>query len=160
MILSVDDLERCREIAEAGARKVKPFVNAVSEATGIPAHLFYGRRRTAHISQARQLVYFLAHQSGISLSDIGRAMNRDHTTIMHGVQREKKRRETMQSGDKGFSIPGDAAKIERHGEGLAPLTVPNQSEPYRRSEPMADASQYTDSSTYFNAERCGNGGMP
>ena len=32
-----------------------------------------------------------ARESGFSLSEIGRALNRDHTTVMHGIKRAKKR---------------------------------------------------------------------
>lgn len=92
MILTPEDLDRCQAIAEIGIGAIKPIVNAVADATSIPPHIIYGRKKTKKINEARQLVYFLAHRSGMSLSDIGRAMHRDHSTIMHGVQREQSRR--------------------------------------------------------------------
>jgi chromosomal replication initiation ATPase DnaA len=75
-----------------GAGAVKPYVNAVAEATGIPAGAFYGRGKKKKIAEARQLVMYLANRGGVSLSAIGRALNRDHTTVMHGVRVEAKRR--------------------------------------------------------------------
>lgn len=92
MILADDDLARCAAIAEIGAGAVRPYVNAVAEATGIPAWVFYGRGKKKKIAEARQLVMYLANRGGMSLSDIGRALNRDHTTVMHGVRAEAKRR--------------------------------------------------------------------
>jgi chromosomal replication initiation ATPase DnaA len=92
MILSPADLARCDDIASKGLAHVKPFVDAVAEATGIPARLIYGQSRKAQYAQARQLVYFLAHQSGVGFSTIARAMHRDHTTVMHGVKAEANRR--------------------------------------------------------------------
>lgn len=92
MILTPEDMGRCQAIAEIGIGLIKPIVNAVADATSIPPHVIYGRKKTKNINEARQLVYFLAHRSGMSLSDIGRAMHRDHSTIIHGVQREQSRR--------------------------------------------------------------------
>lgn len=92
MILSPADLERCTTIAESGAGKVRAYVNAVSHETGLLPRVIYGRGKTQQVAEARQLVMFLAHRDGISLAAIGRAMHRDHTTVLHGVRREAARR--------------------------------------------------------------------
>lgn len=92
MILSPSDLARCSQIAEHGAGVVKPIVDAVADATGVEARLIYGQRRTAQVAQARQLVYYLASKQGVPLAVIGRAMHRDHTTVLHGVRAEEMRR--------------------------------------------------------------------
>jgi chromosomal replication initiation ATPase DnaA len=94
MILSPQDLARCEDIAALGAGKVKPIVDAVAEATGIQARFLYGHGRTARVAEARQLIYYLAHKKGINYSAIGRAMNRDHTTVIHGIRAEEMRRKT------------------------------------------------------------------
>lgn len=91
-MLSQADLDRCEAIAGRGAGAVKPFVDEVSAATGIPARLFYGVDRRAHVVAARHLVFYAAHRAGISLSAIGRALNRDHTTVRYGVAKEAARR--------------------------------------------------------------------
>lgn len=92
MILDEDDLARCQEIAEMDNKDIRPYVNAVADAVCIQAWKLYGREKTAKIAAARQLVYYLAHRGGMSYAAIGRAMRRDHTTVMHGVQREYSRR--------------------------------------------------------------------
>lgn len=92
MILTPDDLARCTEIAECGAGAVKAYVDAVAEATGLQPRVIYGASRKRQIAMARQLVMFLAHRDGVSLSTIGRALNRDHTTVLHGVRCEAARR--------------------------------------------------------------------
>jgi chromosomal replication initiation ATPase DnaA len=47
-----------------------------------------GPRQTAAVARARQLCYFIARRhTHMSLSEIGRCFNRDHTTVMHGVQK-------------------------------------------------------------------------
>jgi chromosomal replication initiation ATPase DnaA len=91
-ILSQADLERCREIREYGAGRIKNIVDAVAEETGIQARYIVGLSRRAQVSEARQLVYYLANQSGITSADIGRAMNRDHSTVLSGIKAEEKRR--------------------------------------------------------------------
>lgn len=92
MLLSDTDLARCDAIAGRGLGKVKPIVDAVADATGIQPRDIYGNVRTGPVSEARQLVYYLAHNMGISLSAIGRAMHRDHSTVAHGIAAEKRRR--------------------------------------------------------------------
>lgn len=92
MILSQADLDRCEAIAGRGAGEVKPFVDEVSAATGIPARMIYGIDRRAHVAAARHLVFYAAHRAGISLSDIGRALNRHHTSVAYGVAKEAARR--------------------------------------------------------------------
>ncbi|NBT33291.1 MAG: hypothetical protein EBT13_15725 [Rhodobacteraceae bacterium] len=51
-------------------------------------------------------------------------------------------------------------KIERHGKGFPPSTVPNQIEPEEGVRTMADESQYTDSTYFGNVERYENVGAP
>lgn len=71
---------------------MRDILAEVSEATGFKESLLIGRRRTASLARARQLAYYVAHRSGVSYADIGRAMHRDHSTVMFGVKAEKKRR--------------------------------------------------------------------
>ena len=90
--LTAVDLARCDCIAALGAGAVKPFVDAVSAATGIAARRFYSEERTAQISEARQLVMFVAHQSGVSIRKIALGLNRDRSTVLHGIRQEEQRR--------------------------------------------------------------------
>ena len=45
-----------------------------------------GKSRKAPIAQARFLVWFVARQQGMTLQQIARAFDRDHTTILHGIR--------------------------------------------------------------------------
>lgn len=71
---------------------VRELVHAVAATTGIPAHLIYGRNREPHVSHARQIVMLAAHERGMNLHQIGRALGRDHQTVAHGVAAERARR--------------------------------------------------------------------
>lgn len=59
----------------------------VSELTGIPCDDIRGRDRTWRVARARQAVMWMGDQAGLSLTQIGNELQRDHTTIMHGIRR-------------------------------------------------------------------------
>lgn len=92
-ILTQSELDACGEAAEMNSSEVlRSVVHAVAEATGISAREIYGRDRSAHVSRARQIVMLAANERGVSLSEIGRSLGRDHTTVAHGVAAERARR--------------------------------------------------------------------
>jgi hypothetical protein len=48
------------------------------------------KRRTADIAYKRHIFYYLARKHSISsLTSIGKFMNRDHTSVMHGIKKVK-----------------------------------------------------------------------
>jgi hypothetical protein len=91
-ILSPDDIRRCRMIAERELGIVRQIASAVAEQTDVPFKAIMGVRRDTRTVQARQLVMYIARRQGLSLARIGYAMCRDHTTILHGIRAEEKRR--------------------------------------------------------------------
>lgn len=62
---------------------------AVSVETGVSVDHIMSRRRTDRISRARFQVYRRLRDLGWNLSEIGRQMGRDHSTITHGLKRAK-----------------------------------------------------------------------
>ena len=91
-ILTPAEIDACTAAAEARARCIKPIVHAVAQATGIPASDIYSRCRKAHVCRARQIVMLAAADRGMGLSEIGRALGRDHATVAYGIEAEKARR--------------------------------------------------------------------
>lgn len=64
------------------------IVIAVCETTKSPTSLVLGIRRHRTAMWSRWLVYLIAHDyCNLSYTGIGHALGRDHTTVMHGVQR-------------------------------------------------------------------------
>lgn len=58
----------------------------VCKVSGIAARHIIGPMRTSQIGFARKAVYYLAHEeTGKGYSIIGRALNRDQSTVRHGV---------------------------------------------------------------------------
>lgn len=57
----------------------------------MPSEIIGRSAAAAHV-RPRQWVMFEAHLIGKSSTEIGRALNRDHSTVLHGVRREAERR--------------------------------------------------------------------
>lgn len=76
---------------EAGRRGVtaETIITTVAEHFGLTVAEITGRRRTTRLVYPRHVaMYVLRDQLGLSYPDIGRAMGgKDHTTIMHGVDK-------------------------------------------------------------------------
>lgn len=92
--LTASDIARCAAI---GGRMglVAQIVTEVAEATGQSERAIYGRSCVREATLARQLVMFRAAELGLSSTRIGRALGRDHSTVLHGVKAERARREGM-----------------------------------------------------------------
>ena len=90
--LSPEDLLHCRAINMRHNDRVKEIALAVSAETSIPLSAIYGPRKLREIVAARNLVMYLAYRDGLSQQVIAIALNRDHTTVGHGIKAERKRR--------------------------------------------------------------------
>lgn len=90
--LTEADMKSCKAIAENRNPIVAEIVSAVSLHSGVSEVAIYGPARHGKVAHARQLVMYVAHRQGLSLPVIGKALSRDHTTVLHGVRAEKKRR--------------------------------------------------------------------
>jgi chromosomal replication initiator protein len=64
------------------------ILNSAAEFFGIPIVELTGRNRSAKIALPRQIVmYVMREELGASLPQIGQVLSRDHTTVMHGIDR-------------------------------------------------------------------------
>ena len=94
--------EDLRDIAPTVS--LREVIIAVCERFKITPQNLLGRGRHREFSKPRHMVCLLAHELTYqSLCDIGRAMDRDHTTILHGVKATRlamqKDRELQQAYD-------------------------------------------------------------
>lgn len=92
VLLSAEDIKRCRSIALQKRDFVCEIATAVAAETGVPVRAIYGNSRKRQVAEARQLVMYIAVEHGISTNIVGYALNRDHTTVIHGHRAEKARR--------------------------------------------------------------------
>lgn len=78
-----------REWAEA--RGLLGTVLGVAAGHHVTLAELWGRSRTPRVSRARQALWSRLEGHGLSRSEIGRAFNRDHTTIISGIAAADKR---------------------------------------------------------------------
>lgn len=71
---------------------VRAIAKEVCELTGHSLVAVMGPSRLAADCRARELVCYIAHRSGMSTSQIGQALRRDHSSIVNAIQNEKRRR--------------------------------------------------------------------
>lgn len=65
---------------------VAQAARAVERLTGVSATLIRSPSRTKRVVRARWLAMKIAHDCGLSIAGIGRALAMDHTTVMHGLR--------------------------------------------------------------------------
>ncbi len=71
-----------------GKLSFEGILNSAADFFGVSAAELTGRNRSAKISLPRQVVmYVMREELGASLPQIGLALDRDHTTVMHGIER-------------------------------------------------------------------------
>lgn len=73
-------------------RAAAEVVDLAASFYGIESADIYGRTRTAKIAEARQIVMFvLRERQRRTLFEIGAILNRDHSTVHHGIETIRKR---------------------------------------------------------------------
>jgi len=92
MTISPESIRACQRIRAGIGSVMGRIIAEVAEECGISPATILGRDKTAPIARARQIVMFEARKAGFSLTQIGRVLGRDHTTILAGIRREIERR--------------------------------------------------------------------
>ena len=77
--------------------EIPRIIREVSDATGVPVRDILGPSRTQHIVHARFLaIWRAAKETNLSQPQIGRAFNRDHTSIGNAIRRMDAKMKQMQ----------------------------------------------------------------
>lgn len=118
--LTPKDLDRAEQIRRlAPVNEIYAIAEAVAMLSGLTVDDIMGRRLDQHAAEARQLVMHVASRRGFSKSAIGRAMDRDHTTVAHGVRAEAARRGELDEMDRmakaGPRVPARPVLIKAAG---------------------------------------------
>lgn len=71
--------------------RARHLVDIAAAGMGVKASEIMGHCRNRELVEARKWVARDLRASGYSLEQIGRALNRDHTTIMHYLKARKRR---------------------------------------------------------------------
>jgi chromosomal replication initiator protein len=73
--------------AEAGAPSVRAIQEAVSGTLRVSREELLSNRRTPRVARARQLAMYLTRElTPLSLAQIAREFNRDHSTVLHAIR--------------------------------------------------------------------------
>jgi chromosomal replication initiator protein len=71
-----------------GKLSLETILHVSAEFFRVPVSELTGRNRSAKIALPRQIImYLMREEIGASFPQIGQALNRDHTTVMHGIAR-------------------------------------------------------------------------
>lgn len=64
------------------------ILGAVADEFGVLVTDLLAHRRTRHVARPRMVAFWIAQKTtSLSYTHIGKAFERDHTTVMHGVER-------------------------------------------------------------------------
>jgi len=112
----------------ASPPSVAAIQDAVASVLDVPRPELLSARRTPRVARARQLAMYLTRElTALSLAQIAREFNRDHTTVMHAIKSVAKRiepgSETAQAihrvrtrlGTTSATGPGHDDDLHRHG---------------------------------------------
>ena len=85
---------RYKDIRSRAANvSIQKVLAAISRHSNIEVEVLTGRKRDKIIMPWRQLAYLLSYQlTGCTLTQIGQVLNRDHTSLMHGIKQINKLR--------------------------------------------------------------------
>jgi chromosomal replication initiator protein len=71
-----------------GKLTLEAILNSAADYFGLSVTELTGRNRSARVATPRQIImYVMREEIGASLPQIGQILDRDHTTVMHGIER-------------------------------------------------------------------------
>ena len=81
---------RASERHRSRAPSVAAIQEAVSSVLGVPREELLSTRRTPRVARARQLAMYLTRElTSLSLAQIAREFDRDHSTVLHAITRRR-----------------------------------------------------------------------
>ncbi|MDE2103458.1 MAG: hypothetical protein KGL39_39820 [Patescibacteria group bacterium] len=94
MLTEIDEISQIRWLAKPKVA-IPDIVAAVAHKSGIATVQLLGERRQKHIAKQRFMLYWLCRElTGHSYPLLGRMLNRDHTTLLHGIKRFEEMRQS------------------------------------------------------------------
>lgn len=90
---TAEERHRLQLAGDTGAEAyVRQIAGEACSIAGITMARLISTDRSSSISKIRDAVAFKAHAQGIASTQIGRALKRDHSTILTAIRREAARR--------------------------------------------------------------------
>lgn len=69
------------------AAKVYALAQPIIDEMGVSLERILGRERVARVAAARHMLFVAMWKAGFSISEIGRVLGKDHTTVIAGIRR-------------------------------------------------------------------------
>lgn len=76
----------------ASTGKIRAIAGQASATAGMTLARVLSTDRSPQVVRVRDVICYVAQQQGFSSVQIGRAMNRDHSSVLTAIRREKARR--------------------------------------------------------------------
>lgn len=90
---TAEERRRLQLAGDTGAEaRVRQIAGEACSIAGITLARLISTDRTPSVSKIRDAVAFKAHAEGIASTQIGRALKRDHSSILSAIRRERARR--------------------------------------------------------------------
>jgi chromosomal replication initiation ATPase DnaA len=93
----MDDERLARALTAAGGLRYEPEVESIAAAAGVTVERLRGRCRRRELVELRRIVARYLRSRGCTLPEIGRAIGRDHTTVL-ALLRGRPRRPLGEAG--------------------------------------------------------------
>lgn len=91
-----DLIKQLREVRQAHRRPVfKETLRIVSEAYGVTVEQVLGESRNVDVVHARHAIFYVLTRGGYAAAAVGRLMDRDHTSVLHGCKMHMERMEAV-----------------------------------------------------------------
>jgi len=92
--MAADYNQAARACGLWGPSRARQIIDEASRASGFSVEALKGPRQTRGIAHTRQdAMLAIREATKLSLPQIGRLFNRDHTTVLWGLKRAKQRRD-------------------------------------------------------------------
>lgn len=113
------------ETASVTAPTVEAIQQAVASVLGVARSDLLSRQRTPRVARARQLAMFLARElTPLSLAQIAREFDRDHSTVLHALRAVEQRNEP------GSEVAGNIQEVRAVLGQAGPAETPDEPPPH------------------------------
>jgi chromosomal replication initiator protein len=124
---------------------VEAIQDAVGSVLGVTRAELVSARRTPRVARARQLAMYLSRElTSLSLTQIARAFNRDHTTVLHAVRAVSRR---LEPGSETTAAIRQAHNLLGHSQDPSTGTIADPQSDPPRSSPAANPTDTSDASS-------------
>jgi chromosomal replication initiator protein len=119
--------------AAAAPPSLEAIQDAVCSVNGVGREELLSPKRSSKVARSRQVAMYMARElTSLSLTEIARAFDRDHTTVLHAIRTVSSRLEPGSETAETIHRVRSALGREQPGRDLEPTDAPDGPQPGRR----------------------------